>query len=80
MGQCFAQQYKAYLFFIYFGFVFAVYIINNNEIYKYIYCIKKISLVLPCKASAHKPSIKTREQAENTYISHGSCCKFSNGS
>ena len=26
-------------------------------IYRCIYCRKKISLVLPCKASAHKPSI-----------------------
>ena len=35
-----------------------IYIINSNEIYIYecIYCRKKISLVLPCKASAHKPS------------------------
>ena len=42
VGRCFAQQYEAYLFFIYFGFVTYpfVYIINNNEIYKYIYLKK----------------------------------------
>ena len=65
VGRCFAQVtptiyfyiINIYITYVFFKYIY-IYIFHYYLLYIYgsIYCRKKISLVLPCKASAHKPS------------------------